>query len=104
MTTPHKHADLLRIAAANKDARFMLRGAKTTYNLKGVTIFGVLKSPNKEWIVKPRVTAAPNTTQYLITICGRPFKVAKSLHSANMSIMHLRHKGITGVATPFVGI
>lgn len=105
MTTPHKHAELLRIAANDRNARFMLKGTKNTYNLKGHTIFGVLQQPNKEWVVKPRVTKQPDSSQYLVSVCGRPYKIAKSKTHASIIIGQLRRRtGKIGVATPFMSL
>lgn len=104
MTTPHKHAELLRIAANDRNARFMLKGTKNTYNLKGHSIFGVLQHSNKEWVVKPRVTQQTTDSQYLVSVCGSPYKVAKNLHVANMIIGQLRRKNKVGIATPFMSL
>jgi len=101
MTTPHKHAELLKAFANNCKITFTYTN-KNRKKHRGSGIFSVLKYPNRDWSIKVATNTKPESTQVLVTVNGRPYRVAKNSRGAKHIVRHLKKRGICAKIESFV--
>jgi hypothetical protein len=100
MTTPHKHAALLRAAANDVNTRFIYT-KKDRQKARGSNIFAVLQFPNRDWSIKPDTPVKTKQVQMLVMVNNRPYRVAKNSTGAKLIVKWLQRRGICATTVPF---